>query len=337
MENQIAIIKTLNMWNCPEEQLHNLLWNQRKCKHLDSYQYSNNTIMLFATQYTNDSTVFHPCSLVSGDLASFLSVGDCTSSNKVLCERFDTEELVGREKDAGRLCESGYMQQRSQTNFVLGDKNFDFTRATVFCSRHCLSKHKMTRWARNFGSMAPLASWLRLWLQEKNEEERTVLTWCLIFHWQKARHNATPPDTAELRWKVILSVLGAAFGCYPLHCPQTEIACWSPISALGNLFIITCCMDKNLLIMELRSDAMLYSNLGNENSDAGHIKCSRGPQVLHSCSVCWLHQVEQFVVSFTWKNVSTLSSPDMVSWGCSKNTFLLCKTCLHVVYHQPIA
>ena len=24
---------------------------------------------------------------------------------------------------------------------------------------------------------------------------------------------------------------------------------------------------------------MLYSNLGNENSDAGHIKCSRGPRL----------------------------------------------------------
>jgi len=39
--------------------------------------------------------------------------------------------------------------------------------------------------------------------------------------------------------------------------------------------------------MELRFEAMLYSNLGNENSDAGHAKCSRGlhlargPQVPH--------------------------------------------------------
>jgi len=31
--------------------------------------------------------------------------------------------------------------------------------------------------------------------------------------------------------------------------------------------------------MELRSDVMLYSNLGNENSDAGHVKCSRGPHL----------------------------------------------------------
>jgi len=27
--------------------------------------------------------------------------------------------------------------------------------------------------------------------------------------------------------------------------------------------------------MELRSDVMLFSNLGNENSGAGHIKCTR--------------------------------------------------------------
>ena len=31
-------------------------------------------------------------------------------------------------------------------------------------------------------------------------------------------------------------------------------------------------LSKYLLIMDLRFDAMLYSNLGNENSDKGHIK-----------------------------------------------------------------
>jgi len=42
--------------------------------------------------------------------------------------------------------------------------------------------------------------------------------------------------------------------------------------------------------MELRFDSILRSKLGNENSDAGHIKCSRGPhlargpQVPHTCS-----------------------------------------------------
>ena len=34
-----------------------------------------------------------------------------------------------------------------------------------------------------------------------------------------------------------------------------------------------------LCVMKFRFDAILCSNLGNENSDADHIKCSLGPQV----------------------------------------------------------
>jgi len=46
-------------------------------------------------------------------------------------------------------------------------------------------------------------------------------------------------------------------------------------------------LSKYLLIMELRFEAMLFSNFGNEDTDAGHTKCSRrahlarGPQVTH--------------------------------------------------------
>jgi len=36
--------------------------------------------------------------------------------------------------------------------------------------------------------------------------------------------------------------------------------------------------------MELRFDAILCSALRNENSTAGHIKCSRGLQVPHLCT-----------------------------------------------------
>ena len=39
------------------------------------------------------------------------------------------------------------------------------------------------------------------------------------------------------------------------------------------------------MIMELRFNAMLYSNSGNENSDAGHIRCSRGPHLAHGPQV----------------------------------------------------
>jgi len=38
---------------------------------------------------------------------------------------------------------------------------------------------------------------------------------------------------------------------------------------------------KQLLIMELRFDTMLYSNLGSKNFVVGHIKCSCGRQVHH--------------------------------------------------------
>jgi len=44
--------------------------------------------------------------------------------------------------------------------------------------------------------------------------------------------------------------------------------------------------------MELRFDAILYSKLGNENSDAGHIKCSpephlaRGSEAPHPAVYC---------------------------------------------------
>jgi len=45
-------------------------------------------------------------------------------------------------------------------------------------------------------------------------------------------------------------------------------------------------LSKFLLIMLLRFDVMLYSNLGNENSGAGHIKCSCGLQVPHPWCIC---------------------------------------------------
>jgi len=42
-------------------------------------------------------------------------------------------------------------------------------------------------------------------------------------------------------------------------------------------------LPEYLPIMVLRFHAMLYSNFGKANSDAGHIKCSRGSQISHPC------------------------------------------------------
>ena len=46
-----------------------LIENEFDIPGLDSYQYSNNTIILFATQYKNDNPAFHRGSAVSGGLA----------------------------------------------------------------------------------------------------------------------------------------------------------------------------------------------------------------------------------------------------------------------------
>ena len=40
-----------------------------------------------------------------------------------------------------------------------------------------------------------------------------------------------------------------------------------------------------LLVIEFCFDATLFSNLGNENSDAGHIKSTRRLQVLQPCGI----------------------------------------------------
>jgi len=95
-------------------------------------------------------------------------------------------------------------------------------------------------------------------LVTRKEWKRKNSTWCSVFHWRKARNSARPPDTTELRWKAVLSVLDPTFACFQLDCPQTDIACWS--------------------------------------------------------SVCWLNQLEQFLVSFTRKHVSTLGLLQMVNY-----------------------
>jgi len=53
--------------------------------------------------------------------------------------------------------------------------------------------------------------------------------------------------------------------------------------------------------MELRCDAILYCNLGNKNSDAGHNKCSRGPQVPHPCIKAWRMSTATCNMFSQWK------------------------------------
>jgi len=50
--------------------------------------------------------------------------------------------------------------------------------------------------------------------------------------------------------------------------------------------------------MELRFEVMLYSNLGNEKSDAGHIKCSRGLYL--ACGLQVPHPCITQTISYQW-------------------------------------
>ena len=56
------------------------------------------------------------------------------------------------------------------------------------------------------------------------------------------------------------------------------MTCYQGIGASGFL-------SKYLFIMELHFDVILSSELGNENSDVGHIKCSCGPHLAHQPQV----------------------------------------------------
>jgi len=61
--------------------------------------------------------------------------------------------------------------------------------------------------------------------------------------------------------------------------------------------------------MEIRVGEVLYSKLGNENPDAGHIKCPRGPHLARGPQVPhkWMfYQAERFEQSRTLKRCLNL-------------------------------
>ena len=68
-----------------------------------------------------------------------------------------------------------------------------------------------------------------------------------------------------------------------------------------------------LLIMELRLDAMLYANLGNENSDARHTKCPVGPEV----STPGLLKVVRIFISLNEnKGLEKFGKKSRIIFGC---------------------
>jgi len=77
------------------------------------YQYSNNTIILFVSQYNNCNIAFHRSSAVSGGLAllrAFCHWKFEHQIRKCCVKGLILRNMAGRERDAGRLYESGYKQ-----------------------------------------------------------------------------------------------------------------------------------------------------------------------------------------------------------------------------------
>jgi len=63
-------------------------------------------------------------------------------------------------------------------------------------------------------------------------------------------------------------------------------------------------LSKHLLITELCFNVVLYSNLGNGNSDAGQIKCLRGPRVAQCPTLTWdVTSRESRLSETAWKTV----------------------------------
>jgi len=78
---------------------------------LGCYQYSKNTIILFATQYKDDNTAIHRISAASGSLEllrAFCQWKVEYHVRKCCVKGFLLRDMAGREKDAGH--ESGYKQ-----------------------------------------------------------------------------------------------------------------------------------------------------------------------------------------------------------------------------------
>jgi len=79
----------------------------------------------------------------------------------------------------------------------------------------------------------------------------------------------------EYRWRAanLINFVVKFYLCLPKESKEKKLC-----QGARSLDSLSTC----LLVMEFRFDAMLCSNLGNENSDACHIKCSRGKQVARS-------------------------------------------------------
>ena len=196
---------------------------------LHSYQNSDKMIILFSTQYNIKNAAFRRRSAVSSRLGLLWAF--CQFKNEHQARKCCVKVLIQGNMVDAREVQAVFMKVVTSSSVASpklcgGPNTLTLMRAAVICSGHCLSKHKMTRYTRNSRDVVPLPSWLRLWLQEKNDKETTVHSLPDIQSstnkkLAKTQDSQTLQNPDEKRYD--------AFGCYQLDCPQTEISCWNSI------------------------------------------------------------------------------------------------------------
>ena len=187
--------------------------------------------------------------------------------------------------------------------------------------RYCLSNCKMTTYSKNLGGMAPLAPpGYAYGLKPPLENFSTPMEKFVGYSIKLLDVIGSLSENFSSSWypKLVtgLVVRLQGWGTYLLSCAAWIVHYRLRAAKLINFilnFYLFLTMKKSdfsglttyLLIMELRFVAMSYSNSGNENADAGHIKCSRGSQFPHPCSKARAEKANKLKTKWLNQNIAT--------------------------------
>ena len=103
-----------------------------------------------------------------------------------------------------------------------GAKMFDFRRATVFCMEYRFSKHKMTRYSKNFGGhdpLGPVATPMHYRVETRwawficlaKDPCISLNWWCLLQFYSMYKEIAAPKQSQMLNWPWWLHIFNHFF------------------------------------------------------------------------------------------------------------------------------
>ena len=132
------------------------------------------------TEYKDDNTAFHRSSALSGDAALLRAFCQWMSGRlhiklevQIVWKAWYWGTWLGARKMQAVCMKVVTSSSVAKPNFFGEAKYFEFKRETALCSGHCLSKHKMTRYAsslRGHGFLGP-----PVYACGCKEKQRTVL------------------------------------------------------------------------------------------------------------------------------------------------------------------